>query len=42
MHKGNLEEEVANQVSKLKIQKLGIEDNNMTLQQFRNYKNIYI
>ncbi|MCM3221029.1 Xaa-Pro peptidase family protein [Bacillus cereus] len=35
MHKGNLEEEVANQVSKLKIQKLGIEDNNMTLQQFK-------
>ncbi|HHT7223466.1 M24 family metallopeptidase [Bacillus thuringiensis] len=35
MHKGNLEEEVANQVSKLNIQKLGIEDNNMTLQQFK-------
>ncbi|KAB2398978.1 MULTISPECIES: M24 family metallopeptidase [Bacillus] len=35
MHKGNLEEEVAKQVSKLNIQKLGIEDNNMTLQQFK-------
>lgn len=35
MHKGNLEEEVANQVSKLNIQKLGIEDNNITLQQFK-------
>lgn len=35
MHNGNLEEEVANQVSKLNIQKLGIEDNNMTLQQFK-------
>lgn len=36
MHKGNLEEEVANQVSKLNIQKLGIEENNMTLQQYKN------
>ncbi len=35
MHKGNLEEAVANQVSKLNIQKLGIEDNHMTLQQFK-------
>ncbi|MES9795237.1 M24 family metallopeptidase [Bacillus toyonensis] len=36
MHKGNLEEEVANQVSRLNIQKLGIEENNMTLQQYKN------
>lgn len=36
MHKGNLEKEVANQVSKLNIQKLGIEENNMTLQQYKN------
>lgn len=36
MHKGNLEKEIANQVSKLNIQKLGIEENNMTLQQYKN------
>lgn len=35
MHNGNLEKEVANQVSKLNIQKLGIEENNITLQQFK-------
>ncbi|HDR7791610.1 TPA: aminopeptidase P family protein [Bacillus luti] len=35
MHNGNLEKEVANQVSKLHIQKLGIEENNITLQQFK-------
>ena len=42
MHKGNLEKEIANQVSKLNIQKLGIEENNMTLQQYKTYKNMYI
>ncbi|MCU5316021.1 Xaa-Pro peptidase family protein [Bacillus cereus] len=36
MHKGNLEKEIAHQVSKLNIQKLGIEENNMTLQQYKN------
>lgn len=36
MHTGNLEKEIANQVSKLNIQKLGIEENNMTLQQYKN------
>ena len=41
MHKGNLEEEVANQVSKLNIQKLGIEENNMTLQQYKTCKSTY-
>ena len=38
MHTGNLEKEIANQVSKLNIQKLGIEENNMTLQQYKTYK----
>ncbi|KFM99200.1 aminopeptidase P family protein [Bacillus clarus] len=35
MHKGNIEQEIANQVVRLNIKKLGLEENNMTLQQYK-------
>lgn len=43
MHKGNMEKEIANQITKLDIQKLGIEENNITLKQYsalKKYTNI--
>ncbi|EEL49677.1 MULTISPECIES: M24 family metallopeptidase [Bacillus cereus group] len=43
MHRGNMEKEIANQITKLDIQKLGIEENNMTLKQYsalKKYTNI--
>ncbi|WP_410983875.1 M24 family metallopeptidase [Bacillus cereus] len=43
MHKGNIEQEIANQITKLNINKLGIEENNMTLKQYsalKKYTNI--
>ncbi|HDX9576941.1 TPA: aminopeptidase P family protein [Bacillus pseudomycoides] len=43
MHKGNMEKEIADQVDKLQINKLGIEENNMTLKQYtalKKYTNI--
>lgn len=43
MHKGNMEQEIANQITKLDIQNLGIEENNMTLKQYsalKKYTNI--
>ncbi|WP_243523922.1 Xaa-Pro peptidase family protein [Bacillus pseudomycoides] len=38
MHKGNMEQEIANQTTRLNIQKLGIEENNMTLKQYSSLK----
>ncbi|MEH7456847.1 Xaa-Pro peptidase family protein [Bacillus sp. JJ1127] len=38
MHKGNIEQEIANQVTKLNIQKLGIEENDITLKQYMALK----
>ncbi|MEI4831084.1 Xaa-Pro peptidase family protein [Bacillus sp. FJAT-53711] len=43
MHKGNIEQEIAAQVNRLQINKLGVEENNMTLKQYtalKNYINI--
>lgn len=38
MHKGNIEQEIANQTTRLNIQRLGIEENNMTLKQYSSLK----
>lgn len=38
MHKGNMEQEIANHITRLNIQRLGIEENNMTLQQYSSLK----
>ncbi|MEN1934377.1 Xaa-Pro peptidase family protein [Paenibacillus sp. 102] len=38
MHKGNIEQEIANQITRLNIKKLAIEENNMTLKQYSELK----